>query len=159
MKRILLSLMFTLLIIPAFAAHAQEMGEKTIGVGLMVGEPTGFSGKVWWDDIVAFDGGLAWSFADDTDISIHGDVLWHNWDVLTEAFEIERDAELPLYYGVGVRLSAGDDSRLGIRFVAGASLVFDEAPLDVFFEIAPIMDVAPETTLRAHTVIGVRVWF
>ena len=140
-----------------FAATAA--GQESFGLGLMVGEPTGFSGKVWHDDVMAFDGGLAWSFSDETDISVHGDVLWHNWRVLAEALDVTRDAQLPLYYGIGGRLKAGDDARFGVRFVLGASLMFDEAPFDVFFEMAPIMDIVPDTTLRAHAALGCRFWF
>ncbi|MFC1485454.1 hypothetical protein ACFL55_00310 [Candidatus Latescibacterota bacterium] len=146
-------------IIIAFSAGSAGAQDNSIGLGFMIGEPTGLSGKVWWDDTMAFDGGVAWSFTDDTELSLHGDAIWHNWRVLMDAFEITRDIQLPLYYGVGGRLTAGDDTRLGIRFVIGVSMIFEDAPFDLFLEAAPIMDVAPETVLRAHAAVGVRFWF
>ena len=148
-----------LLILIALTAGSAYSQDKSTGIGFMVGEPTGLNGKVWWDDILAFDGGVAWSFADETELSLHGDAIWHNWRVLMEAFEITRDIQLPLYYGVGGRLKVGDDNRGGIRFVIGVSMMFEEAPFDLFGEVAPIMDIAPETALRGHAAVGVRFWF
>ncbi len=149
----------TLVVLIAFSAGSAYSQDKSIGLGFMVGEPTGLNGKVWWDDTMAFDGGVAWSFTDETELSLHGDAIWHNWHVLTEAFEITRDIQLPLYYGVGGRLKVGDDTRLGIRFVIGTAMIFEEAPFDLFLEAAPIMDIVPETALRAHAAVGVRFWF
>ena len=150
-----------ILLIVFFALSAGSAGaqEKSIGFGFMIGEPTGLSGKVWWDDTMAFDGGVAWSFSNDAELSIHGDAIWHNWRVLMDAFEITRNIQLPLYYGIGGRFTAGDDTRLGIRFVIGTSMIFENAPFDLFLEAAPIMDIAPETVLRAHAAVGVRFWF
>ncbi len=158
MKRIpyVFSLLVIMFIVSPLSAHAQN---RSTGLGIMVGEPTGFNGKVWWDDVIAFDGGIAWSFADEAELSVHGDALWHNNEVLMDAFGITRDVTLPLYVGIGGRLKAGDETRIGVRFVVGASLIFEHAPFDLFFEIAPIMDILPKTELRAHTVIGTRFWF
>jgi len=133
--------------------------QKHTGIGISLGEPTGFSGKMWWSDTMAFDCGVAWSFAEDPSIHIHGDVLWHNWHVLDDAFEVDDNGRLPLYYGVGGRLKAGEDTRLGVRFVIGATYIFAYAPFDIFLEIAPIMDIAPETELQLNAALGTRFWF
>lgn len=131
---------------------------KDAGFGIILGEPTGFSGKVWWDNNVAFDGGVAWSFRNDSKLSLHSDVLWHNWSVLQKAFEIDK-GKFPLYYGLGCRIKTDNDTRAGLRIVAGASYMFDNAPFDVFFEVAPIMDFAPETKADFNASFGVRIWF
>ena len=134
-------------------------GEKDYGVGIILGEPTGFSGKLWWDDNIAFDGGLAWSIIGDANIHVHGDVVWHNWSVLEEAFDLDDSARIPLYYGIGGRLKSGEDTRVGMRFVIGAAYIFENAPFDIFLEIAPIMDFAPKTELQLNSAIGARFWF
>lgn len=156
MKKILCALfcltVLSLMPVKSFAA------DENVGLGIIIGEPTGFTGKMWWNDTVAFDGGLAWSFTDDENFNIHSDVLWHNWNVLQEAFEINT-GRLPLYYGFGGRLKISDDSRLGVRFVIGVSYMFDDAPIDIFGEMAPVMDIAPETTIRMNAGIGARIWF
>jgi hypothetical protein len=134
-------------------------GEKNTGIGVIIGEPTGFSGKVWWNNSVAFDGGVAWSFVNHPSFHIHSDVLWHNWKVLDDAFEVDDSARFPLYFGIGGRIKAGDDTRVGIRFVVGGSYIFEYSPFDIFCEIVPIMDFAPETELSFNAAFGARFWF
>ena len=133
--------------------------EKNYGIGIMLGEPSGFTGKMWRDQNIAFDCGAAWSFTNDAGFNIHGDMLWHNWRFLDDAFEVDDSARLPLYYGIGGRLKAGDDTRLGLRFVVGASYIFEHAPFDIFLEIVPVMDVVPETELDMNGSFGGRFWF
>ena len=147
-------ILFTILSTPAWCQ------EKDTGIGIILGEPTGFSGKIWWNEDMAFDGGVAWSFTGDPHLHIHGDVLWHNWNVLKDTFEVDDSSgSLPLYYGIGGILKVGDDAKLGMRFVLGTAYIFENAPFDIFFEIAPIMDVAPETELRLNAAVGSRFWF
>ncbi|MFC1551044.1 hypothetical protein ACFL6P_00630 [Candidatus Latescibacterota bacterium] len=133
--------------------------EKNIGIGVMLGEPTGFSAKVWRDENVAIDGGVAWSLTDEKHFNVHADYLWHNWDVLDDAFEIDDTGRLPLYYGIGGRLKTESDTRIGIRFVVGSAFEFSYAPFDIFFEIAPVMDIVPKTELDLNIVFGGRFWF
>ena len=148
---------FAFQVLSSGSLHAQQY---EYGVGIIIGEPTGLSGKLWWSDNTAFDAGLAWSFADETEISLHGDLLLHNWELLRRAFGITGDTtDMPLYYGFGARLKAGDNTRLGIRFPIGAALVFPNYPIDFFVEIAPIMDVVPDTEIRGNASIGFRFWF
>lgn len=47
---------------------------------------------------------------------------------------------------------------MGIRIPVGVSYEFPSAPFDVFGEIAPIVDLAPETELAFNAGVGVRVW-
>lgn len=158
MKRTFM-LLVILCLVPSMAAPSHAQDSQFIGIGIMIGEPTGFNAKVWWDDTWAFDGGLAWSFSGETEVSLHGDLLFHNWNILRDALEITGRAELPLYYGIGGRIKAGDDNVAGVRFPVGVSLMIEEVPFDMFFEIAPIMDIAPETKLRGHGALGLRFWF
>jgi len=133
--------------------------ENNVALGIMLGEPTGLSAKKWLNEDMAIDGGMAWSFAEEANLHIHSDVLWHNWHVLDDAFEVDDSGRLPLYYGIGGRLKAGDDTRLGVRFVIGAAFIFEYAPFDVFFEIVPIMDLIPETKASINAAFGGRFWF
>lgn len=144
----------------AATTHAQGTGMQTIGAGIVLGEPTGISAKVWYTDTMAIDGAAAWSFRGDTNIHMHADLLWHDWRTLDEKAEMDHSfARLPLYYGIGARARLGDDDRLGMRLVIGTSLMLTRAPFDFFFEIAPIMDVVPSTDLDMNAGIGARFWF
>lgn len=128
------------------------------GLGIIAGEPTGFTIKHMLSADHAIDGAIAWSYANDAHFHIHSDHLWHNWNVLRKAFGITEGA-MPLYYGVGGRMKFGDDTNVGVRFPIGMAYLFDEGPFDIFFEIAPIMDFAPETELNLNGAIGMRYWF
>jgi hypothetical protein len=66
-----------------------------------------------------------------------------------------------LYYvGIGARLKATEgDSRIGVRVPLGLDYVFDDTPIDIFFEIAPILDLAPSTDFRLNGSLGLRYFF
>ncbi len=136
---------------------AAEAGSA--GIGFIVGEPTGISGKLFITENTAIDAAAAWSLVKDASFHIHADYLHHNFSILKREFGIT-EGELPLYFGIGGRVRFDDDdSRVGVRLVAGVSYIFDDAPLDVFFEIAPIMDLAPKTELDMNAGAGLRFWF
>ncbi len=131
---------------------------RDFGFGLIVGEPSGFTMKYMMSDTDAIDGAVAWSFADNAHFHIHSDYLKHNRSVLQKHFGIT-EGMLELYYGIGGRIKFADDTRVGLRVVAGVSYLFDDGPIDAFFEIAPIMDVVPKTELNGNAAVGLRYWF
>ncbi len=134
-------------------AYGQQNG---FGAGIIVGEPTGLSVKGWTSGTNAIDAGIAWSFRTPSSFHIHADYLWHNFSVF-KTTEI-----IPLYYGVGGRVKIGregEDSHFGVRVVIGVDYMFRDAPVDIFLELAPVMDLAPSTELTANGGLGVRFWF
>jgi hypothetical protein len=138
----------------------------SLGLGVIAGEPTGISLKTWLDGRHAVDAALGWSFAGDTSLHLHADYLWHDFGLLRPTGVKGR---LPLYYGLGARLKVHadddghhgneDDTVLGVRFPVGVAWVPPSAPLDVFLEIAPVLDLLPGTDLNLNAAIGVRYWF
>lgn len=149
MKRHLFILCLALLFCAGFA-EAQNRG---FGIGIILGEPTGLSGKYWTSNKTAIDGGLAWSFGRGGSLHIHGDYLWHVFDVF------KTKEMIPLYFGLGGRIRFANTARLGIRIVGGIDYMVQTVPLDVFLELAPIMDLAPATELRFNGGIGARFFF
>lgn len=135
-------------------ASVVEAQNRGTGVGIIIGEPTGISAKYWLSNRTAMDGGLAWSFAKESSFHIHGDYLWHVFDALKA-----EETTIPLYFGVGGRLKLSKDAHLGVRIVGGIAYMVYEVPLDVFLEIAPIMDLIPATRLAMNGGIGVRFFF
>ncbi len=128
------------------------------GIGIMIGEPTGLSFKKFIGPRTAIDAGLAWSLAHDNNLHIHVDYLLHDFRLLKREFQVT-EGELPLYYGIGGRLRVNGDSHFGIRFVIGTAYMFETAPIDVFLEVAPVMDLIPSTELTADVGVGFRYWF
>lgn len=133
------------------SASAQERG---LGLGIIVGEPTGLSVKGWMSSRTAIDAGIAWPFRSEGYLHAHVDYLWHFQDIVNT-----RQQVIP-YLGVGGRvLGREHSSRFGLRMSGGLAWLPAGVPLDVFFEIAPIVDLAPETQLSANVGIGARFFF
>ncbi|HNQ13309.1 MAG TPA: hypothetical protein PKH65_08060 [Bacteroidia bacterium] len=134
------------------ASHAQQVGG--FGAGIIIGEPTGLSGKLFMSERNAVDFALAWSFADDAALHLHSDYLVHNYDLIHVSY-----GKLPLFYGIGGRLKLADKSRLGLRVPVGLAYLFDEDPFEVFIELVPLLDLIPVTSFTINGGIGVRYYF
>lgn len=149
MKRLAVVLTLFILFLP-LAALAKE---RDFGLGVIVGEPTGLSFKKWMTKTAAIDAAAAWSFVDGS-FHIHADYLLHSFSV----FKVER-GKLLVYYGLGGRISTEVELRVGIRVPAGLSYTFENSPLDIFFEIGPILDLTPATEFRLTGGLGIRYFF
>ena len=144
-----ITILFSLIIISSI--NAQSNG---IGVGLIVGEPTGISGKYWTGSTTAFDAALAWSFVDENAFQIHADYLFHNIRLITVS-----EGKLPFYYGIGARLKTANDIKLGVRVPLGLAYLFQNVPIDIFVEVVPILDVIPKTDFQINAALGARYFF
>lgn len=137
--------------------------QEGLGVGLIIGEPTGFVVKKWMNNEVAIDGAVAWSFDGEDSLHVHGDYLLHNYTLLKDQQNQIRET-IPVYYGLGVRVKfeddkKGEDLQVGIRVPLGINFLLQEHPIDFFAEIVPVMDFAPDTDLDLNAAIGVRYFF
>lgn len=150
-----------LLSLGASAAWAQQ----DFGIGAIVAEPTGVSAKAWLNDTEAIDLAAAWSFADDHDsFQLHGDYLFHRFDLFPN---VDRSVgKLGPYFGGGARLKLREDEdrddeedELGVRVPVGMTYLFARAPFDVFGELVPILQIAPDTDLDLQAAIGGRFYF
>ncbi len=135
-------------------------GGGGFGLGLIAGEPTGLSWKLWNGKERAWAGAMAWSFNDAGYLRLHADHLWHDYKLL----EVER-GQLPVYFGIGGTLWSGERAHydkhfnLGVRGVAGLEYIFPQAPVDLFLELAPALNLVPETGFDMQGGIGVRIFF
>lgn len=120
-------------------ASAEPSG---FGLGLMGGNPSGLSAKVWTSPRVALDAGLGYSLWYGRALHLHGDVLWHTNSLLQSS----ADGYLPLYIGVGARVVMADDRnnypdmRIGLRVPFGLEYVFNSVPIGLFVEVVPTFD-------------------
>lgn len=123
-------------------AHAQGVEKGAFGLGIILGEPTGLSAKLYLTDDTAIAGAVGSAFIGGG-VHVHADYLWHPW-VLEETEHFV----LPAYVGVGARLLdelPGNNEHifhLGARGVGGMLFDFKEIPLDVFGEVAAVLDFA-----------------
>jgi len=124
------------------AASAQAVEKGTIGVGVVLGEPTGLSAKLYLSDDTAIQAAVGLNFATDA-IQVHADYLWHPW-----LLEEQASFVLAVYVGPGVRVAQYDRGRdgddyfaIGGRGVGGLLFDFKEVPLDAFVEAAGVLEI------------------
>ena len=132
---------------------------KDVGLGVMVGAPTGLSGKVWLDDVHAVDFAIG-SFGyyvgrPYTDLNVHADYLWHYFGVFGDRGSTVY-SHMPLYLGLGGVFNS--PAVAGVRGVFGISYIFDQ-PFDVFLELAPTLVVAPGVGMGTDAGLGGRFYF
>jgi hypothetical protein len=137
----------------ASSAMAQSRG---FGLGIIAGEPTGLSGKIWTGPKTGIDFAAAWSVEKSQSFNFHADYLIHDFGV----FKVDK-GKMALYYGIGGRLVDTDqgDSFIGVRVPIGINYLFATSPLDLFLEMAPVLDLAPDTDLDFDGGLGIRFWF
>jgi hypothetical protein len=151
MKRKVISLLLVLVLSLSVSTMAQT---KKFGLGIILGEPTGVIFKYWTSPTTAFDVAGSWNFVGENSFHLHADYLFHNYDL----FKVDK-GKLPVYYGIGARLSLEDRTRFGVRIPVGLSYMFDKAPFDIFLEIGPVLDLVPATEFNILGFIGFRYYF
>jgi len=130
------------------------------GVGLVIGDPTGLSGNYRLSSERSIDAALAWSFGSNPGFEIHSDYLWRRPGLL-RAENIKFD----LHYGIGARLlslsnsNVSDKTRFGPRLPLGLGSNFNQQALEVFAELALVMNVIPATSADLDFGIGARIYF
>lgn len=162
MKQMRLSIIVAFVLVLSLASlSSQAKGQIAlveagdIEVGILLGEPTGLSAKLWSSGNTAFDLGVAWSFGDGGHFHIHGDYMFHNFDF----FDVD-SGSLPIYVGIGGRVRLeDDDSRVGLRVAIGLEYILESNPFSFFFEVAPIVDFLPDTEADVNGGIGIRYIF
>jgi len=131
------------------------------GVGIIIGEPTGLCLKHWLSGSSAVTLGAAWTFEGDGNLFLHGDYTLHSFGI----FHDQDLRNVVFYYGLGGRLGfrekdGGDDETVvGIRIPLGLMLPVGGAPVDIFAEVVPVMDVIPGTDLGFNGGVGARIFF
>lgn len=134
---------------PATADQATELG-------VIAGEPTGLSFRTWLGGQTAFTAAAAWSFVDESALHVHGDLTRR-----VPGFIDTDSNDIGFYYGLGGLAEFDDNSedRLAVRAPLGLDFLMESAPIVFFGEIAPVLDVAPDTEVRANGAIGARYVF
>ncbi|UCH66063.1 MAG: hypothetical protein JSW63_02715, partial [Ignavibacterium sp.] len=66
----------------------------------------------------------------------------------------------PIYYGIGARLKFGEeDTKLAVRIPVGAAYLFEDAPVDIFLEVVPMLELIPKTKFQFNAALGARYFF
>lgn len=152
------------------SAHSNVSGP--LGLGIILGDPTGFTGKYWTGPRSALDFGLAFAFGDY--FLLYGDYLYHFPGAFGASSEFARG--LTPYFGIGGLVAVSTDDRtrhdrrvvfrdtdssvgLGLRIPVGLEWKAPDVPVGVFGELVPGMSVAPNTDAFLEGGIGARYYF
>ena len=138
MKKILSLLAVLLLSLNLFSQHSE------FGMGLILGNPTAVSVKLWTGEKTALDASFGYHFGKANHLYLNTDLLIHPW-----SFRQEEDIIL-IYLGPGAGLGFISDLSLTVRSPLGAALFLNDLPLELFAEIVP--------TLQLVGANGVQFW-
>ena len=136
------------------------------GVGLFVGGPTGLA-LAWRPGGPSYlQGVVGWSIPDER-LALSGDYVWTITELTGAA---EPNLVFPIYVGLGgrVRIDGDDDendkkdrdnwngSYFGLRVPVGIAFTPRNTAIDVYFEIAPSINLLPDTDVDLDGGLGVR---
>ncbi|GAB4303675.1 MAG: hypothetical protein Kow0090_19260 [Myxococcota bacterium] len=137
-------------------------GKGPFGLGIILGEPSGITGKLWLTEGNALQMTASWSLNHDSFIVI-GDYTYSFWYIIRSADAVA----FPLYVGFGGALGIGgkehpwdkSDPKLALRIPLGLAVAFRRAPVEIFLEVAPAILVIPEVEGDVMGGIGARFYF
>ena len=133
-------------------AQAQD---RTFGIGGIIGDPDGISLKAWLSESTAIAGAVSFDLGENYSwVSIHADFLKQNTVVTWE------EALLQTHFGGGVRVVSGDfQDYIALRAPIGIDVNAVDAPMEVFIEVVPTIDVDPEVYFYFSGAMGFRYYF
>jgi hypothetical protein len=142
-------------------AHVAEKG--ALGIGIILGEPTGVTAKLYIKDDQAIQAAVGSAFIGGG-LQLHADYVFHPYILQTRPSFV-----LPVYFGPGVRVidytNGRDDSSfaIGARLVGGLLFDFKDVPLDAFVEVAGVLEYefkdGKGAALKLNAGAGVRYYF
>jgi hypothetical protein len=138
-SRLFIALICAMILAPAMKTHAR------IGVGIVVGEPTGLSIRVNHFPVL----GVTWS------------IPGNRMQVSADYWIIHKPLEHPLYWylGLGGAIGVRDGGAfLGARVPLGLQLPF-ERDWELFGELVPVVGLIPDVGLYLNGGIGIRYFF
>jgi hypothetical protein len=178
MKRTLLTTLAAALLLAAVgqAAQATEVGySRKFGLGVMIGDPTGLSAKLWVAPTNAIDFGLGfWSGFGECFTDNNGNRVCSgyganngtfNMDYLWQSNIVRGSAQLDWHIGGGGRFvwfggCSNDCVVVSARAPIGLDLMFtNPAFLEVFFELAFSFEIVPQFNFGPEGGLGVRFYF
>lgn len=138
----------TLLLMLNILSAAQT---RRSGIGLILFEPSGLTGKSWLSRSTAVDGAVGWSPERDNYLHLSADFLFFNYHL-----EGDQNLNLELYIGAGGKIIFRDDDQAWFRFPIGIDFLLRRAPLNFFFEVVPTFNFS---RLKLFGAVGFRYIF
>lgn len=151
-KKILFTVLF---MAAAVSLKAQEQG---FALGANLFSPTGANIKVTFNESVAFTGVVSFNLNDyNNQLGLQANII-KNGD--KNQFNLESGL-LRSYFGGGVNLHFPEfgKSSFGLRVPVGIEYLLEGQPLEIYMDIAPSLDLSPNTGFYFGSSMGVRYYF
>jgi len=157
-KALLLVLVATLLT-GATLSSQQAYRTGTFGLGLIAGDPSGVTGKIWLDENISVNMAAGAGVFRRNSVQFQVDYVWNSF-ALIDSSEIE--GQFAVYFGPGLRAlfrnQEGTRDRFGIRFPVGLSY-YPTPKWEFFAEAVPVLDLSPKVEGDMNASIGIRYFF
>lgn len=111
-------------------------------MGLVLGNPTSVSVKLWTGEVTAIDASLGYRYGRSNHLYLNTDFLFHLW-----SFEKD-EGIIKIYFGGGAGMGFISDLSIGVRAPGGAALFLDKLPIEIFAEIVPTLQLFGEGDIR-----------
>ena len=130
---------------------AADKEPKEFGAGVVLGEPSGLNGQWYWSSRAAIDVTVAWS--------------WRDWFFTSADYQVydylmDAPREWRWYYGGGAYLTLpeNEDGTVGLRLPLGIKYHWPHSTIDTWVEVAPALQLAPDTEAELQGGIGLTFW-
>ncbi len=147
-----------LLSVTLFAA---SFAQAETAVGLMVGDPTGFTGRMSLNDHNSIDGAVAVSGGTYRGLQLHSTFLFDKF----QSWEMAKEGPMNLYLGIGARMIFINDGKydgdvaFGPRAPVGMTYMWSDPKVEFFAEAALVLDVSPKVDADIDIGVGARFRF
>jgi hypothetical protein len=156
-----------ILFVSTQALKSYSPNGKSFGIGVMVGEPTGLTLKLWTQRDIAIAISIGNSYFGS--LRIGADYLWH--------FNAFNSSIVNLYAGPGIAVGIGEsggwwyknknkywykgenETAVGIRGILGMNIVPRNSPIEIFGEIGLMIGILPMTHTNGEGSVGIRFYF
>lgn len=133
-----------------------EARSRRLGLGVVVAGPTGITANYFYGKGKDVAASLGWS---KDSFHLNLDHHWNNrkW--------IKADGiAINVYYGLGVRWLSYESredraNEIGIRAPLGVQHIFKPVGIQIFFELAPVLNLIPSTAFGIDLALGARYFF
>lgn len=139
------------------APAAAQADNGPFGLGIVLGEPSGLSAKLFVNPRHAFQFGLDFSFVEDA--------VYVGVDYLRHFPGIVRARTVAGYVGIGGSVSVHerdhhhDEGRLKARIPFGLAWMPRDPSIDVFLELVPVLRIVPDLEPGIAAGLGLRYFF
>jgi hypothetical protein len=121
------------------------------GLGLVLFEPSGLTGKAWLNRSTALEGAIGWSAEENHYLHLQADFLFYNLQLAGD-----KNLDLSFYLGAGGKIIFRDFDSAWFRIPLGVDFLLKKSPLNFFFEVVPTFNFSE---LKLFGAIGFRYIF